>query len=191
MFLNLIEESEKFNINDNEFKTGLSAGQGVAKHMEIKNNCDELCEFALEVAKKYKATPVDADSFYDMEMDIYSPCALGATLTTSNIERLKCRVIAGAANNQLEDEKLHGQMLIEKGIVYAPDFVINAGGLINVASELEGYNRDKVNNDVEKIYDRVLSIFKIAKSQNITNQQAAIFMAEKRIRDIGHINSRL
>jgi leucine dehydrogenase len=144
-----------------------------------------------EVAKKYKATPVDADSFYDMEMDIYSPCALGATLTTSNIERLKCRVIAGAANNQLEDEKLHGQMLIEKGIVYAPDFVINAGGLINVASELEGYNRDKVNNDVEKIYDRVLSIFKIAKSQNITNQQAAIFMAEKRIRDIGHINSRL
>ncbi len=82
-------------------------------------------------------------------------------------------------------------MLIEKGIIYAPDFVINAGGLINVASELDGYNRDKVLSDVERIYDRVLDIFKIAEQQKITTQQAAIFIAEKRLRDIANLKSRL
>ncbi len=144
-----------------------------------------------EVVAKYNVTAVETDSVYDMDMDIYSPCALGATLNDDTLNRLKCTVIAGAANNQLEDEKLHGQMLIEKGIVYAPDFVINAGGLINVASELDGYNRDKVLSDVERIYDRVLDIFKIAEQQKITTQQAAIFIAEKRLRDIANLKSRL
>lgn len=144
-----------------------------------------------DIVNKYKAIPVEPENVYDVDMDIYSPCALGATLNDDTLNRLKCAIVAGAANNQLEDEKKHGQMLIEKGIVYAPDFVINAGGLINVASELDGYNRDKVMSDVERIYDRVLDIFKIADQQKITNQQAAMFIAEKRIRDIANLNSRL
>jgi len=144
-----------------------------------------------EVAKTYGAVPVEAEHVYEMDMDIYSPCALGATLNTENINKLKCAVIAGAANNQLEDEKLHGQMLIDKGIVYAPDFVINAGGLINVAAELEGYNRERVNSEVERIYDRLLDIFKTSSQQKIPTQQAAIGMAEKRLRDIAGLKSRM
>ncbi len=144
-----------------------------------------------DVAKKYNSIPVEPENVYDVEMDIYSPCALGATLNDNTINRLKCSVIAGAANNQLEDEKKHGQMLIERGIVYAPDFVINAGGLINVASELDEYNQNKVKSDVERIYTRVLDIFKIADQQKITTQQAAIFMAEKRIKDVANLRSRM
>lgn len=89
------------------------------------------------MVKTYGVSAVESDEIYDVDMDIYSPCALGATLNTENINRLKCHIVAGAANNQLADEKLHGNMLIEKGILYAPDFVINAGGLINVSCELE------------------------------------------------------
>lgn len=144
-----------------------------------------------EVAKKYGAIPVDNDHLYEMEVDIYSPCALGATLNTVNIEKLKCAVVAGAANNQLEDEQKHGQMLIDKGIIYAPDFVINAGGLINVAAELDGYNRERVYGEVEKIYDRLLEIFKMAGKEKITTQQAAMNMAERRLNDIAGLKSRL
>ena len=92
-------------------------------------------------------------------MDIYSPCALGATLNDDSIPRLKCNIVAGAANNQLADEKRHGYMLIERGIAYAPDFVINAGGLINVYNEYLGeYNRNRAYAHAEKISDYILKI---------------------------------
>jgi leucine dehydrogenase len=81
---------------------------------------------------------VDEEDIYDLDMDIYAPCALGATLNDDTITRLKCKVVAGAANNQLADEQKHGKMLIEHGITYAPDFLINAGGLINVYMEYLG-----------------------------------------------------
>lgn len=144
-----------------------------------------------EVAKQYGAIPVEAEHLYEMEVDIYSPCALGATLNTENISKLKCAVIAGAANNQLEDEQLHGQMIVDKGIVYTPDFVINAGGLINVAAELEGYNRERVFSEVERIYDRLLFIFNRASKSKIPTQQAAIEIAEQRLRDIAGLKSRM
>ncbi|MDH5475724.1 MAG: leucine dehydrogenase, partial [Cyclobacteriaceae bacterium] len=95
----------------------------------------------LKIAAKHNATVVGQDEIYDLDVDIYAPCALGATLNDDTIGRLKCKIIAGAANNQLENEQKHGVMLMDKDIIYAPDFLINAGGLINVYAEyLGGYN---------------------------------------------------
>src|SRR4030095_12766575 len=131
-----------------------------------------------------KVRVVRPESEYDEEVDIYSPCALGATVNDSTIEKLRCSIIAGAANNQLADEKRHGQMLVERGILYAPDFVINAGGLINVGMELETYNRERVKSETEKIYQRTLDIFKYAKGRNIPTYKAANEIAEERLRNI-------
>ena len=132
-------------------------------------------------ANTYNAQIVDSNSIYDLHMDIYAPCALGATLNTDNINRLKCQVVSGAANNQLADENIHGIMLRDRGILYAPDFLINAGGLINVYSELKGYDRKVAFAHTEKIFDTTLEIFKKAKSENITTIEAAKKIAEERI----------
>lgn len=134
---------------------------------------------------------VDGSKIFDMELDIYAPCALGATVNNESIAKMKCPIIAGAANNQLADENVHGPMLIEKGIVYAPDFLINAGGLINVGAELDGYNRERVMSNVEKIYDRTLEIYKLSETEKIHTQAAAIKLAEKRLNDIANVKARL
>lgn len=133
------------------------------------------------------AEVISADKVYDMDMDIYAPCALGATVNTDTLNRLKCSIICGSANNQLADEHLHGKMVIEKGILYAPDFVVNAGGIINVYYELEGYNRERALSHAEKIYQTTLNIFKVSKEQNIPTYMAANRLAEKRIADIGKV----
>lgn len=135
------------------------------------------------VAKENNAEIVLPENIFSVDMDIYAPCALGATLNTANIEKLKCTVIAGAANNQLADENIHGKMLMEKGIIYAPDFLINAGGLINVYSELKGYNRKEALAQTEKIYDVTLNILKKSKLENIPSHVAAMQIAEKRLAD--------
>ena len=135
------------------------------------------------------ATVVGMDEIYDQAVDIYAPCALGASVNTDTINRLKCTIIAGAANNQLANEREHGQMLLDKGILYAPDFLINAGGLINVYSEHIGYNRQRAMSQTEKIYDLTLSIFKKAYEDKIPTQEAAVKLAEKRINDILRVKS--
>lgn len=133
------------------------------------------------MVKQYGAASVAPENVYDQEIDIYAPCALGATLNTENINRLNCSVVAGAANNQLAEEVQHGQQLKEKGILWAPDFLINAGGLINVYSELHGYNRDAAMEQASKIYDTTLEILRKAKQQDITTIAAAKMIAEERI----------
>lgn len=138
-------------------------------------------------AKNPKAIIVDAAGMFDLDIDIYAPCALGATVNDDTLSRLKCSIIAGAANNQLSDEDIHGQMCKDKGILYAPDFLINAGGLINVSIELEGYNRDRAMAKTERIYDAALNVFNIAKGENIPTIQAAKRLAEKRIEEVGRI----
>lgn len=140
------------------------------------------------VAKATGAQVVDPNVIYDLEMDIYSPCALGATINDQTIDRLKCAVIAGGANNQLKDETKHGRILVEKGIVYAPDFLINAGGVINVGAEyFGGYNRETVYKQTEKIYDTCLGILNKSENENIPAQQAAIETAKARIEAIGRV----
>lgn len=145
-----------------------------------------------ETIDKYRSVDVvDGNDIFNIDMDIYAPCALGATVNNDSISKMKCPIIAGAANNQLADENVHGPMLIEKGIVYAPDFLINAGGLINVSAELDGYNRERVMGNVEKIYDRTLEIYKLSETENIHTQAAAMKLAEKRLADIANVKARL
>ena len=133
-----------------------------------------------EVASKYGAT-VYNDDVYSAAVDIYAPCALGATINNDTINNIKASVIAGAANNQLADENVHGKLLQEKGIVYAPDFLINAGGIINVYAELEGYGKTEIMRKTENIYNTTLEILEHAKTNAITTHEAALLVAQSRI----------
>jgi leucine dehydrogenase len=144
-----------------------------------------------DTAAKYKCEIVALDKMWDVDMDIYAPCALGATVNTDSIGKMKCSIIAGAANNQLEKEIEHGKMLIKKGIIYAPDFLINAGGLINVSAEITGYNKDLVLSEVERIYDRLLACINRADADGITAQESAMNMAKERLNAMKELKSKL
>lgn len=135
-----------------------------------------------EVSRKYNATIYVGD-IYSADVDIYAPCALGASVNDATINRIKASIIAGAANNQLADERTHGQILKDKGIVYAPDFLINAGGIINVYAELEGYDLKEIMRKTENIYNTTLEILKSAEVKNITTHNAALQIAQQRIDD--------
>jgi len=128
----------------------------------------------------FNAIAVEPNDIYSVECDIYAPCALGATINDVTIPQLKAKVIAGAANNQLKDPK-HGDTIHEMGIVYAPDYVINAGGVINVADELYGYNSERALKKVETIYNNISRVIEIAKRDGIPTYQAADRLAEERI----------
>lgn len=132
---------------------------------------------------------VDKDAIYDLNVDVFSPCAFGAILNDTTIPRIKAKVIAGSANNALFDEDRHGMMIKERGITYAPDFVINAGGVINVYHEMLGYNEFKAMRDTEKIYDRLLEIFAIAEKQNTHTQEAAKIYAMNRMKTINLLHA--
>ena len=143
---------------------------------------------AKEAASKFGAQAVDLDEIYDLDVDIYSPCALGATINDRTIDRLRCKIIAGAANNQLDDEELHGQELAEKGIIYAPDFLINAGGLINVGIDyLGGWSKERVYHKTEKIYQTTLDILQLSENEGIHTHEAAMRLAKRRISKIANV----
>jgi leucine dehydrogenase len=142
-----------------------------------------------QVAKKYGAEVVSTSSIFDISADIYSPCALGATINTETINKLQCAIIAGSANNQLENESIHGQMLLEKGILYAPDYVINAGGLINCYSELMGFSKKRTLQLTENIYEATRNVLKLSAAESISTIDAANKIAEKRIADIKKVKS--
>lgn len=130
---------------------------------------------------------VHPEHYFNLDVDVLCPCALGGILNDQTIPTIKAKVIAGTANNVLENEDRHGQMLLEKGIVYAPDFVINAGGVINVYHEILGYNKENATREVKKIYDRLLTIFEMAQKMQVTTQQAAKIFAQERIDTIAKI----
>ncbi|TYR82477.1 Glu/Leu/Phe/Val dehydrogenase [Priestia megaterium] len=130
--------------------------------------------------EEFGAKAVDPNDIYGVECDIYAPCALGATINDETIPQLKAKVIAGAANNQLKEAR-HGDLIHELGIVYAPDYVINAGGVINVADELVGYNRERALKKVEGIYDNIEKVIEISKRDSIPTYMAADRLAEERI----------
>jgi leucine dehydrogenase len=166
-------------------------GENLVKHL-VKEGCKvTICDInedrVKHIVSDQKVAAVELDKIYDVDMDIYAPCALGATVNTDTLSRLKCSVICGAANNQLADEIIHGEEVLKKGIVYAPDYVVNAGGIINVYYELEGYNRERALAHAEHIYQTTLEVFRIAKSQNIPTYAAANLLGEKRIAEMGKI----
>ena len=142
--------------------------------------CDVNPENIDRAQVELKAEIVDPDAIYDAACDIYAPCALGATLNDDTIPRLKCKVIAGAANNQLADEVRHAAMVRERGLVYAPDYVINAGGIINVSLEMEpgGYDEDAAVARIRNIFEALQSVFETARAEKITTHAAAQRVAE-------------
>ncbi|OIJ16010.1 leucine dehydrogenase [Anaerobacillus arseniciselenatis] len=140
-------------------------------------------ESVARAVEDFGAKSVDISDIYSVECDIFAPCALGAIINDDTIPQLKAKVIAGAANNQLKETK-HGDQISELGIVYAPDYVINAGGVINVADELYGYNKERALKRVETIYDSISKIFEISKRDNIPTYMAADRMAEERIENM-------
>lgn len=134
-----------------------------------------------KVSRSYGAKIYEGHNLQAEEMDIYAPCALGATINDNTLQTLKAKIVAGAANNQLADEEKHGILLRERGIVYAPDFLINAGGIINVYAELEGYDRSEIMRKTEKIYTTTLEILNRAKENDLTSNEAALQIAKARI----------
>ncbi|HUP00236.1 MAG TPA: Glu/Leu/Phe/Val dehydrogenase dimerization domain-containing protein [Gemmatimonadota bacterium] len=134
------------------------------------------------VEKAFGAKAIDPDSIYDVECEVFAPCALGAILNDQTIPRLKCSVVAGGANNQLEEDR-HGRALAERTILYAPDYVINAGGLINVYGELRGYDHETAKRKAREIYQTLLSIFGIADEEGIPTSRAADRLAQRRLRE--------
>ena len=134
-----------------------------------------------EVSKKYGATIFRGTDLYTADVDIYAPCALGATINDDTVHKIQAKIIAGAANNQLADENVHGPILMQRGILYAPDFLINAGGIISVNSEIAKYDHTETLRRTENIYNTTLEIFDYAVANNLTPQKAAMALAEIRI----------
>ena len=130
--------------------------------------------------EEFGARSVPPEAIYDEPADIYAPCALGATLNDETIPRLRVRIIAGAANNQLAEDR-HGDELERRGILYAPDYVINGGGVINVYGELNRWPAERSLKKAGEIYETLLRIFEIARTERIPTYRAADRLAEQRI----------
>ena len=137
----------------------------------------------------YKVEAVNPDQILGVECEIQAPCAMGAIINDETIGKLKCKVVAGGANNQLAEPR-HGDQLRELGILYAPDYVVNAGGLMNVFVELEGYSPERSFDKTRKVYDNVKKVFELAKRDGIGTHTAADRMAEERMKSIGQLKLR-
>ncbi|HTJ22671.1 MAG TPA: Glu/Leu/Phe/Val dehydrogenase [Gemmatimonadaceae bacterium] len=136
------------------------------------------------VVNEFGARGVSSDEIYTVQADIFAPCALGAIINDKTIPALKVEIVAGAANNQLLEER-HGDELDRRGIMYTPDYVANAGGVINVYSELAGWTSARSFRKADEIYETVLKVFEIARSEKIPTYLAADRLAEQRIRAVG------
>ncbi len=136
------------------------------------------------VVDEFGATAVEADAIYAVDADVFAPCALGAVINDETLKVLNVDVVAGGANNQLEEQR-HGDVLHAKGVLYAPDYAINAGGLINVNAEVEGWELERSHKKASEIYDTILKVIQIAKDANIPTYRAADRLAEERIAEAG------
>ena len=155
--------------------------ENLAEEGAVLTICDIDDERVRKVVDDFGARPVESDAIYDVECDVFAPCALGAIINDGTLRRLRCSIVAGAANNQLEEDR-HGDALDAKGILYAPDYVINAGGLINVYGELVGYGIETAKEKARGIYGTLLSIYDIAEEEGIPTYRAADRLARERIR---------
>jgi leucine dehydrogenase len=140
------------------------------------------------VSSAYNATVVAPQDIYDIDMDIYAPCALGATINDDTLAKLSCSIIAGAANNQLKNESIHGAAVMNKGIIYAPDYAINAGGVINCFSEVHGLSSEWAHTKAEEIYQTIFNIISRSQKEKLPTYQIANAIAEERIKAVGIID---
>ena len=165
-----------------EYLVKLLANEGA--HVYITDIHEQTLK---RVSDTYGAKVVGLNDIYDIDMDIYAPCALGATVNSDTLSRLKCSIIAGAANNQLQQENVHGLEVMKKGIIYAPDFALNAGGVINCYSEVKGFTAEWAMSKADEIYNTISNIVKRSSTENIPSYQIANKMAEERIESIGRV----
>jgi leucine dehydrogenase len=138
------------------------------------------------VVEDFKTRAVAPDEIYNVDANIFAPCALGAVVNDRTLPRFRFDIIAGAANNQLEEER-HGDILEERGILYAPDYVINAGGLINVYGELSEWTPDRAKRKAGEIYETLRQLFELARDQGIPTYLAADRLAERRIEQVAQL----
>lgn len=195
-----IKASTQFKLGTDNLKGMRVAVQGlgnVGSHL-VKYLVDEGAKVVVsdidpDKVKKcvdlHKVESASPDQILFTECDVLAPCALGAIVNDQTIGKLKCKVVAGGANNQLAEPK-HGDQLNELGILYAPDYVINAGGLMNVFVELEGYSSDRSLDKTRKVYDNCMKVFEIAKRDQVGTHTAADRMAEERIQTVGRLKQR-
>jgi len=139
------------------------------------------------IVKETGALAVSPEEVYTLPVDVFSPCALGGIINDETLPGLNCDIVAGGANNQLTDEAVHGKALRERGILYAPDFMINAGGIINVSLELQGYQEETARNQTEKIYQTTRDVLALADDQQISTHEAAMQLAQNRIQQVGRL----
>jgi leucine dehydrogenase len=144
-------------------------------------------ERVARIVDEFGAEAVSPNAIYGVEADIYAPCALGATINDETIPQLQIQVVAGAANNVLKDEK-HGDELHQRGILYAPDYVVNAGGLINVYGELHSWSAERSMRKAGEIYATLLQLFELAREEGIPSYRAADRLAERRVDDVAKIH---
>ncbi len=149
---------------------------------------DIYTEKAKAVAAETGAIEIHANDVFTTECDIFSPNALGAILNDDTVPQLSCAIVCGGANNQLQHEERHAKMLKDRNIVYAPDYVVNSGGLMNVASEVTGYDRASVMRQAEGIFDITMNILQTARDRNILTIEASNAIAEERIRKVRHVH---
>lgn len=148
---------------------------------------DTDIERARRAGQEFNARVVGTDEIWDVPCDILSPNALGAVLNDDTIPRLRCRVICGGANNQLAEER-HAAAIQARGILYTPDFIVNSGGVINVAEEMRGYSEDRATARANQVYETTRRILELARANQITTEEAAVRYAQHRIRTIGDIH---
>ena len=164
-------------------------GYHVVKHLRdagAKVFVTDMQKERVEPCAAFGAEAVSMDEIYKVNAKVYVPCALGASVNEKTIPQFKFEIVAGAANNQLATDAC-GDELHRKGILYAPDYAINAGGLMNVSIELQGYDRERANRMVAGIYDIMGNIFRLAEREKIPTYQAADRLAEARIAAIGKV----
>ena len=139
-----------------------------------------------KLCQEYNLENIDPDEIISSDCDILSPCALGSAINDETVGKLKCKVIAGGANNQLAEPR-HSEIIKDMGILYVPDYVANVGGLMNVFVELEGYSSQRATEKTSQVYDNVMEVFTIAKEKGITTDKAADDLAQRRLQAIGDL----
>jgi valine dehydrogenase (NAD+) len=173
------------------------AGVGKVGHHLVKHLVDDGARVVVTdvnpaaveaMVTRYAATSVaDANALVRTEIDVYAPCALGGALTDEVVDALTAKIVCGAANNQLAHPGIE-KALADRGILYAPDFCVNSGGVIQVADELEGFSFERAEERAGGIFETTQQVFALAEADSITPEEAAERLAERRMRDVGRLN---
>ena len=162
-------------------------GEFLVKYLSDEGADVFICDInpkRLEAVKNnFGVSIIDNNSILDFNMDIYAPCALGGILNTESIDKLKCAIVCGGANNQLENEERDSLHLKNRGIIFAPDFLVNSGGLINVYSEIKGYSKETSLEKTKEIFNTTLDILNKSKAEGISSYIAAMNIAKERIQN--------